>query len=145
MQIVRYAFPWQAQIAPGTSSARPSSATAAAAACPAVVAALPLGLVLKACPDILPYASQEVKRWRDLVDLAGFVRGMMGISPDAWSEAQRIMGPEVASITLAGILQRVDDIRSPGGYLRALTSKAAAGGFSPGPMIMALLSPATRH
>ena len=106
---------------------------------------LPLGLVLKACPDILPYASQEVKRWRDLVDLAGFVRGMMGISPDAWSEAQRIMGPEVASITLAGILQRVDDIRSPGGYLRALTSKAAAGGFSPGPMIMALLSPATRH
>lgn len=103
---------------------------------------LPLGLVLKACPDILDYASHEVSHWHELVGLAGFVRGMMGISPDAWGEAQRIMGPEVAAITVAGILQRISEIRSPGGYLRALTSKAAAGGFSPGPMIMALLSPA---
>jgi hypothetical protein len=31
------------------------------------------------------------------------------------------------------------DIKSPGGYLRALTSKAAAGEFSCGPMVMALI------
>lgn len=105
---------------------------------------LPLALVLKACPDILDYAPNDVRHWRELVGLAAFVRGMMGISPDAWNEAQRIMGPEVAAITVAGILQRVSEIRSPGGYLRALTDKAAAGGFSPGPMIMALLSPAGR-
>ena len=100
---------------------------------------LPLALVLKACPDILPYAPDRPKHWHELVALAGFVRPMLGISADAWAEAQRIMGPEVAAITMAGILQRVDDIRSPGGYLRALTGKAADKGFSPGPMIMALL------
>jgi replication initiation protein RepC len=100
---------------------------------------LPLGLVLKACPDILPYASGEIRHWHELVALAGFVRGMMGISPDAWQQAQRVMGPEVAAITVAAILQRVSDIQSPGGYLRRLTQKAADKSFSPGPMIMALL------
>ena len=105
---------------------------------------LPLGLVLKACPDILPYAKGEIRHWHELVALAGLVRPMMGISPDAWNEAQRVMGPEVAAITVAGILQRVSEINSPGGYLRALTRKAAEGGFSPGPMIMALLRPGAR-
>ena len=105
---------------------------------------LPLGLVLKACPDILPYAKGEIRHWHELVALAGLVRPMMGISPDAWEEAQRVMGPEVAAITVAGILQRVSEINSPGGYLRALTRKAAEGGFSPGPMIMALLRPGAR-
>jgi len=103
---------------------------------------LPLGLVLKACPDILPYASHPVQHWHELVGLMASVRSYMGISPDAWAQAQRVMGAEVAAITVAAILQRVDDIRSPGGYLRSLTSKSAAGGFSPGPMVMALLSPA---
>ncbi|MEM7319671.1 MAG: plasmid replication protein RepC [Pseudomonadota bacterium] len=102
---------------------------------------LPLALVLKACPDITEYARDPVRNWHDLVALAGFVRGMMGISPDAWAAAQDVMGPETAAITVAGILQRVDQIRSPGGYLRSLTAKSAQGGFSPGPMIMALLAP----
>ncbi len=102
---------------------------------------LPLALVLKACPDILPYAPDKPRHWHELVALAGFVRGMMGISPDAWEQAQAAMGPEVAAVTVAGMLQRVADIRSPGGYLRALTRKAETDGFSPGPMIMALLRP----
>ena len=100
---------------------------------------IPLGLVLKACPDILPYAQGDVRHWHELVALAAMVRGMMGISPDAWERAQKVMGPEIAAITVAGILQRVDEIKSPGGYLRALTGKAEAGKFSPGPMIMALI------
>ena len=102
---------------------------------------LPLALVLKACPDIIPYAPGKPRHWHELVALAGFVRGMMGISPDAWEEAQTAMGPEVAAVTVAGILQRVSGINSPGGYLRALTRKAETDGFSPGPMIMALLRP----
>ncbi len=101
---------------------------------------IPLGLVLKACPDILPYAQDDIRHWHQLVAVAGFVRGMMGISPDAWIKAQQEMGPEVAAITLAAMLQRVSEIQSPGGYLRALTRKAADGAFSPGPMVMALLN-----
>lgn len=103
---------------------------------------LPLPVVLKACPDIAPYAAHPIRHWHELVATANLVRPMLGISPDAWSEAIRVMGPDVAAITLAGILQRVGDIKSPGGYLRALTTRAAAGQFSPGPMIMALLRPA---
>ncbi len=101
---------------------------------------LPLFIVLKACPDILPYANDRISHWHELVQAAEFVRGMMGISLHAWNEAVQIMGPEVAAITVAGILQRVTEINSPGGYLRALTRKAQAEGFSPGPMIMALLN-----
>ena len=98
-----------------------------------------MGLVLKACPDILPYAQDDIRHWHQLIAVANFVRGMLGISPDAWEKAKQDMGPEVAAITLVAILQRVSDIQSPGGYLRALSRKAADGAFSPGPMVMALL------
>ncbi len=100
---------------------------------------IPLGLVLKACPDIAPYARHGIRHWHDLIATASEVRGMMGISADAWDNCQRDMGPEVAAVTVAAILQRVDAIRSPGGYLRTLSQKAATEGFSPAPMVMALL------
>ncbi len=101
---------------------------------------IPLMLVLKACPDIEPYAPDGIRTWRDLIAVASRLRGMMGISAHAWAEAQADMGPAVAAVAVAAILQRVDAIRNPGGYLRALSAKAAAGSFSPGPMIMALLN-----
>lgn len=103
---------------------------------------IPLPLVLKACPDILPYAQRPPRSWHELVGLAALVRGMMGISQSCWDEAQLAMGPEIAAVTVAGILQRVGKINNPGGYLRALTRQADSKGFSPGPMIMALLRPA---
>lgn len=102
---------------------------------------LPLGLVLKACPDIEPYSKDEIQHWHQLVATAAFVRGMLGISASAWDDAQRTMGPETAAITVVAILQRAHAIKSPGGYLRSLTEKSALGAFSPGPMVMALLSP----
>ncbi|MFC3119557.1 replication initiation protein RepC [Jhaorihella thermophila] len=86
--------------------------------------------MVKACPDILPYCDGELRDWRDLVTAAGFVRGMMGISPSAWEEARELMGPETAAITVACILQRFTEINSPGGYLRALAAKSALGGRS---------------
>ncbi len=100
---------------------------------------VPLGLVLKACPDILPYATEDVRTWHQLVGLAAMVRGMMGISADAWDSAQRVMGVAEAAVTVVAMLQRIDDIKSPGGYLRALTRKAENHQFSSGPMVMALL------
>lgn len=100
---------------------------------------IPLGLVLKATPDILDYARDGIRSWRDLVTTAHFVCPMLGISPDAWRQAQEAMGEEVAAVTLSCIMQRADVIQRPGGYLRALTGKAESTGFSPGPMVMALL------
>ncbi len=49
------------------------------------------------------------------------------------------MGPENAAAVIAGILQRAEAIKSPGGYLRGLTEKSRAGQFSPWPMMLALL------
>jgi replication initiation protein RepC len=99
----------------------------------------PLGLVLKACPDIIDYALDGIGSWRDLMMVAAQVRGYLGISPSAYEDACHIMGQECAAIVVACILQRASHINSAGGYLRALTEKARAGQFTVGPMLMAAL------
>ena len=101
--------------------------------------AYPLGLVLKACPDIIDYALDGIGSWRDLMMVAAQVRGYLGISPSAYEDACHIMGQECAAIVVACILQRAQHINSAGGYLRALTEKARAGEFTVGPMLMAAL------
>ncbi len=100
---------------------------------------IPLHLVIAACPSLKTFYQGEIRHWHQLFDAACHVRPAMGISASAWEEAQRFMGPEQASIVVAAMLERFEDIRSPGGYLRALTAKAAAGEFSCGPMVMALV------
>jgi replication initiation protein RepC len=101
---------------------------------------IPLHLVIAGCPMLRTFYQGDIRHWHQLFDAACHVRPAMGISASAWEEAQRFMGPEQASIVVVAMLERFADIRSPGGYLRALTSKAAAGEFSCGPMIMALMS-----
>ncbi|OUS23038.1 replication initiation protein [Rhodobacterales bacterium 59_46_T64] len=100
---------------------------------------IPLHLVIAACPSLKTFYQGEIRHWHQLFDAACHVRPAMGISASAWEEAQRFMGPEQASIVVAAMLERFADIKSPGGYLRALTAKAAAGEFSCGPMVMALI------
>ena len=100
---------------------------------------IPLHLVIAGCPSLKTFYQGDIRHWHQLFDAACHVRPAMGISASAWEEAQRFMGPEQASIVVAAMLERFADIRSPGGYLRALTSKAAAGEFSCGPMVMALI------
>lgn len=101
---------------------------------------IPLHLVIAGCPSLKTFYQGDIRHWHQLFDAACHVRPAMGISASAWEEAQRFMGPEQASIVVVAMLERFADIRSPGGYLRALTSKAAAGEFSCGPMVMALIS-----
>ena len=101
-------------------------------------AAYPLGMVLNACPDIVDYARNGIRSWRDLADVADLVRGMMGISPSAWRDAQDVMGPDAAAATMAAILQRAEHIKSPGGYLRTLVERKRAGRYSLGPVLLAL-------
>ncbi|MGY2049701.1 plasmid replication protein RepC [Methylobacterium sp. JK268] len=105
---------------------------------PTVRTTYPLGFVLATCPDIRMYARNDIRTWADLIDTADQVRAAMGISPHAWREAKTEMGDEAAAITVAAILQRVDRIRSPGGYLRSLVERKKAGRFSLGPVLQAL-------
>jgi replication initiation protein RepC len=101
---------------------------------------IPLHLVIAGCPSLKTFYQGDIRHWHQLFDAACQVRPAMGISASAWEEAQRCMGPEQASIVVVAMLERFGEIKSPGGYLRALTSKAAAGEFSCGPMVMALMS-----
>lgn len=98
-----------------------------------------MALCCKQPPDILPYASNTIRTWRDLIGAADTVRPYLGITPDGWAQARRVMGTEVAAVVVAAMLQRAVHIHRPGAYLRALCVRAAEGVFSPGPMVMALL------
>ncbi|MFA1628175.1 plasmid replication protein RepC [Rhizobium mongolense] len=100
----------------------------------------PLGVVLKACPQIGDYGQGgAVGGWRDLMSAAVVVRSMLGVSPSAYQDACDAMGPENAAIAIACILERANFITSPGGYLRDLTRRWERGEFSLGPMVMAQL------
>ena len=105
----------------------------------------PLGMVLEACPDIRDYAKNGISNWRDFLVVAAMVRSMLGISASAWAEAQSAMGEIPAAIVVAAILQKATAVTSAGGYLRELTRKAAAGEFTIGPMLMALISARKRE
>ncbi|MFC0804652.1 plasmid replication protein RepC [Ensifer sp. P24N7] len=100
----------------------------------------PLGVVLKACPQIADYGpGGTVAGWRDLMSAAVVVRSMLRVSPSAYEDACDVMGAENAAVTIACILERAEHINSAGGYLRDLTSKTRRGDFSLGPVLMALL------
>lgn len=120
---------------------------------------VPLGMVLEACPDVkgLHFGAEPLTRWSGFIETARTIRPMLGISPDAWGEAVTVLGERSAAIVVATILQRSEHsseattgetgttvngspaIRSPGGYLRALTEQARAGTFVIGPVLMALI------
>ena len=102
--------------------------------------AFPLGMVLRACPQISDYgAGGVISHWRELMTAAVVVRTTLGVSPSAYQEACEVMGPENAAVAMACVLERAGHISSPGGYLRDLTRRAERGEFSLGPMLMALL------
>jgi replication initiation protein RepC len=101
----------------------------------------PLGMVLRACGEILDYAKDgEIRTWRDFLATAAVVRSMLGISPSAWVEAIDVMGESQASVVVACILERSATIKSAGGYLRNLTERARAGEFSLGPILMSQIN-----
>lgn len=104
------------------------------------IKAFPIGMVLRACPQIGDYGpGGQIASWRDLMSAAVVVRSMLGVSPSAYQTACETMGPENAAAAMACILERAGQINSAGGYLRDLTRRAEKGEFSLGPMLMALM------
>ena len=95
--------------------------------------------VMTACPALSDYApGGRIDGLADFLKVAGLVRSMLGISPDAWKKAEAALGRPQAAAVMAMMLERAEEIRSPGGYLRNLTAKAEAGAFSLLPMLKAL-------
>ena len=107
---------------------------------PDSIKAFPLGMVLRACPQIADYGpGGRIEHWRELMKASVVVRSMLGVSPSAYEEACNAMGPENAAVAMACIFERSNFITSAGGYLRDLTRRAERGEFSLGPMLMALV------
>ena len=97
-----------------------------------------LSYLLSVCPNLADYARDGVDTWQQVLSTAQLVRSMLGVSSDAWRCACDAMGEFTAAITVAAMLEKSDTIRSPGGYLRALTERAERGLFSVRPMLAAL-------
>lgn len=90
------------------------------------------------CPLLSDYARDGISSWSDVISAAEVVRSMLGVSPDAWLKARKVLGEQAAAVVVAAMLERAEEIRSAGGYLRNLTDKAEQGKFSIFPMLQAL-------
>lgn len=102
--------------------------------------AVGLDTVLRACLEISPYApGGAIRTWRDLLTATAVLRPMLQISPSAFHEACKVMGPENAGVAIACIFERGTHIKSAGAYLRNLTRRAAERQFTIRPMVSALL------
>ncbi len=100
----------------------------------------PLSMVLRACPEIVPFGpGGSIGNWREMMSAAVTVRSMLGVSPSAYEEACEVLGEAGAAIAVACIYERAGHINSAGGYLRDLTAKARRGEFSLGPMLFTQL------
>lgn len=100
----------------------------------------PLSMVLRACPEIMPFGpGGTIGSWREMMSAAVTVRSMLGVSPSAYEDACEVLGQAGAALAIACIYERAGHITSAGGYLRDLTAKARRGEFSLGPMLFALV------
>ncbi|WOI58172.1 plasmid replication protein RepC [Palleronia sp. LCG004] len=100
--------------------------------------AIPLSFVLSVCRELRAFTPDPIRNMADLIRSAQVIRPMLGITESAWNEAISAMGPDIASITVAAMLERFETIKSPGAYLRHLSRKCAGGEFSPIAMLGAI-------
>ncbi|MFI3905671.1 plasmid replication protein RepC [Ochrobactrum sp. S1502_03] len=85
--------------------------------------------LLRAIPALSTYGVSRPRTWAELARLASQMCRMAGISEDARRRAVDQMGEQAAAIAIAITLQKFDErqVKSPDGYLRAMTARAAAG------------------
>lgn len=100
----------------------------------------PLSFILKACPEILSYAPEGIRNWRDFQTITNQVRTYLGISSDLYRKAQEKLGIENIAIIIGCILQRSAAIANPGGYFQSLVQSRDARDFSSGPLLFAAMN-----
>ncbi len=89
-------------------------------------------LLMASCPHFAEMARSTqgfMRDWNDVHRAAAALRPMVGISEDAWSVANKVLGPAVTAASIALILDKSTDgeVKSPGGYLRGLVERAQIG------------------
>lgn len=90
-------------------------------------------MLMTTCPHFAEIARAigggYIRDWNELHRAAGQIRGMAGISEDAWNLSQKALGPAIASAAIALIFDKhtTGEVTSPGGYLRGMVEKAKIG------------------
>ncbi|MDA8586543.1 plasmid replication protein RepC [Rhodobacteraceae bacterium] len=90
-------------------------------------------MLMATCPHFAEMARDlgggYIRDWNELHRAAGQIRGMAGISEDAWNLSQKTLGPAVAAAAIALIFDKhsTGEVKSPGGYLRGMVEKAKIG------------------
>ncbi|MDE3761359.1 replication protein C [Sinorhizobium meliloti] len=84
--------------------------------------------VLRAVPALKTYGFAPTS-WAELARANPLMCRVAGISEDARARAVEQMGEQQAAVAVAVTLEKYDrqEVSSPGGYLRAMTDRAAAG------------------
>lgn len=93
---------------------------------------LDVPMIVQACPEFATWArniGSQLISWTDAHSVAGQLRPMIGISEQAWNDAQGQLGPQVATAALALVFDKhcSGEVSSPNGYLRGIVKKAGAG------------------
>ncbi|BCH62648.1 replication initiation protein (plasmid) [Agrobacterium vitis] len=85
--------------------------------------------VWRAAPSLKDYFTTAPRSWSDLARIAPQICRLAGISEDARLRAVDQMGQQVAAIAVAVTFEKHSrqEVSSPGGYLRAMTDRAASG------------------
>ncbi|RUW17402.1 MULTISPECIES: plasmid replication protein RepC [unclassified Mesorhizobium] len=85
--------------------------------------------LVRAIPALKAYGFALPRSWADLARLVPQMCRLTGISDDARRRAVEQMGEQQAAVAIAVTLQKYDqqEVKSPGGYLRAMTDRATAG------------------
>lgn len=85
--------------------------------------------IIRAVPAIATYGLQPPRSWGELARLVPLMCKFAGISEDARRRAEDEMGEAAAAAAVAVTFQKCEMqmVQSPGGYLRAMTERAARG------------------
>lgn len=70
---------------------------------------------------------QPIRHWTDLQRVAEQLAPMIGIDRPVFAQALQRMGAETAAIAVLFILENLDSIQNPGGYLRRMMQNDAQG------------------
>lgn len=95
--------------------------------------------VLRAVPALKTYGFAP-SSWAELARAIPLMCRFAGISEDARARAVEQMGEQQAAVAVAVTLEKYDrqEVSSPGGYLRAMTDRAAAGELHLAPSVFGL-------
>lgn len=91
-----------------------------------------ISTILNVCPEFTQWSHNlgtTIKNWTNLHTAAAQLAPMIGISVNAWNQAQGRLGRTTAAAAVALIFDKhsTGEIRSPSGYLQGMLNKAASG------------------